>query len=57
MIEPEFQATARRMVQMRNRLVHLYWEVDADILYDTLQHDLADFDRFKGYVYRYMQSM
>jgi len=55
-IEPEFVATAHRMVRMRNRLVHLYWEVDADILYDTLQHNLSDFDRFKGYIYRYMQT-
>ena len=54
-IEPEFRATAHRMVRMRNRLVHLYWEVDADILYDTLQHNLADFVRFKSYIYRYMQ--
>jgi uncharacterized protein YutE (UPF0331/DUF86 family) len=55
-IEPEFAATAHRMVRMRNRLVHLYWEVDADILYDTLQHDLSDFDRFKGHIYRYMRA-
>jgi uncharacterized protein YutE (UPF0331/DUF86 family) len=55
-IEPEYCATAHKMVRMRNRLVHLYWEVDADILYDTLQRNLADFDRFKEYVYRYMRE-
>jgi uncharacterized protein YutE (UPF0331/DUF86 family) len=55
-IDAEFLPTARRMARMRNRLVHLYWEVDADILYDTLQHNLSDFDRFKDYVYRYMQT-
>jgi uncharacterized protein YutE (UPF0331/DUF86 family) len=42
---------------MRNRLVHLYWEVDAGILYDTLQHNLGDFDRFKAYVFRFMQAL
>jgi len=55
-IEPSFLRTASRMVGMRNRLVHLYWEVDADILYDTLQHNLGDFDRFKAYILRLVQS-
>jgi uncharacterized protein YutE (UPF0331/DUF86 family) len=54
-IDAEFCATAHRMVRMRNRLVHLYWEVDADILHDTLQHNLTDFDRFREFIYRYMQ--
>ena len=56
-IEPDFVPTAQRMARMRNRLVHLYWEVDADILYATLQNNLGDFDRFKGYVYRYIQNL
>ena len=56
-IDLEFCTTAHKMVRMRNRLVHLYWEVDADILYDTLQHNLADFGLFKEYIYRYMQAM
>ena len=42
---------------MRNRLVHLYWEVDANILYDTLQNNLADFDQFKAYVYSFMRGL
>ena len=29
---------------------------DADILYDTLKHNLSAFDRFKDYIYRYMQA-
>lgn len=54
-IANDFVPTAHKMVRMRNRLVHLYWEVDADILYDTLQKDLIAFDRFKAYVYRFMR--
>ena len=30
--------------------------VDPDILYDTLQYNLSDFDRFKDYIYRYMRA-
>lgn len=53
-IAPDFAATLQQMVRMRNRLVHLYWEVDAAILYEVLQHDLNDFDRFKAAVYRFI---
>ncbi len=55
-IEKDFVPTAHQMVKMRNRLVHLYWEVDADLLYDTLQNNLGDFDRFKAAVLRFVQS-
>jgi len=56
-IEQDFIPTAHKMVRMRNRLVHLYWEVDANILYDTLQNNLRDFDRFKAYVYGFMHAV
>jgi len=55
-IAPDFVSTAHKMVRMRNRLVHLYWEVDADMLYGTLQNNLGDFDRFKAYVYGFMRA-
>mgnify|MGYP000535012287 CR=1 FL=1 len=53
-IKQDLLTTAHKMVRMRNRLVHLYWEVDADILYDTLQNNLGDFDRFKASIYSFM---
>lgn len=56
-IEREFVLTAHMMVKMRNRLVHLYWEVDADILYDTLRNNLDDFDRFRAFVCRFMKTL
>ena len=46
-ILPEsFLPTLRQMVQFRNRLVHLYWEVDAKIVYEILQKNLGDFEVF-----------
>lgn len=50
----EFLVTARKMVGMRNRLVHLYWEVDDETVWETLQNNLDDFDRFKAAVYVYL---
>jgi len=46
-----FLPTLRRMVQFRNRLVHMYWDVDAVTIYDEiLQKNLGDFDAFVRYV-------
>jgi uncharacterized protein YutE (UPF0331/DUF86 family) len=56
-ISAGFLNTARQMVGMRNRrLVHLYWDVDAEAVYETLQHNLGDFDQFKAAVYAYLQT-
>jgi len=59
-IEQDFAVTAYKMdkmVGMRNRLVHLYWEVDAAIVYEVLQNNLNDFERFKTYVYNFMRRL
>jgi len=42
------------MTQFRNRLVYLYWEVDAEIGYDIPQKNLPDFDIFAGCIIEYM---
>jgi uncharacterized protein YutE (UPF0331/DUF86 family) len=42
----DFTVTLRQMAGLRNRLVHLYWEIDDEQIYDILQNDLGDFDRF-----------
>lgn len=55
-IAKTFLPTLRRMVQFRNRLVHLYWEVDAEIVYEILQKNLCDFDLFTKYVVNYVAS-
>jgi uncharacterized protein YutE (UPF0331/DUF86 family) len=44
------------MVQFRNRLVHLYWEVDEEIVYAILQNNLDDFDIFARYILDYMAN-
>lgn len=54
-IPADFVLTTRQMVGMRNRLVHLYWEVDAETVYETLQSNLADFERFEESVQAYLR--
>ncbi len=55
-IPKTFSPTLRQMVQFRNRLVHLYWEVDSEIIYEILQKNLGDFDTFAKYVLDYVNS-
>ena len=42
----EFAEKLMQMARFRNRLVHIYWKIDVDLLYTILQEDLADFERF-----------
>lgn len=37
------------MVQLRNRLVHLYWDIDPAKMYYYLQNDLALLQRFRAF--------
>jgi uncharacterized protein YutE (UPF0331/DUF86 family) len=46
MFEVDFTKTLINMAKFRNRLVHIYWEVDNDELYRILTEDVRDVDRF-----------
>jgi uncharacterized protein YutE (UPF0331/DUF86 family) len=55
-ILPEsFMPTLRQMVSFRNRVVHLYWDVDDATVYRILQESLNDFETFIGYVLDFTQ--
>ena len=46
-LEQEFADRLRRMAKFRNRLVHLYGEVDDQHVVRVLAEDLGDFDLFR----------
>jgi uncharacterized protein YutE (UPF0331/DUF86 family) len=52
----EFLPTFRRMVGMRNRLVHLYWEVDDATVCQVLSDHLGDFVRFQAMILDYLRA-
>jgi uncharacterized protein YutE (UPF0331/DUF86 family) len=55
-ILPEaFIPTLRQMVSFRNRVVHLYWEVDDNLLYRILQDNLGDFENYIRYILDFTQ--
>uniref|UniRef100_Q2RM18 DUF86 domain-containing protein n=1 Tax=Moorella thermoacetica (strain ATCC 39073 / JCM 9320) TaxID=264732 RepID=Q2RM18_MOOTA len=43
---PEFVTTLIKMTRFRNRLVHIYWDVDSDTLYNILVNGLKDLDAY-----------
>ena len=44
------------MVKFRNLLVHLYWKVENEKLYEYLKINLGDFEEFKSAIRNYLKS-
>jgi uncharacterized protein YutE (UPF0331/DUF86 family) len=53
-VDEMFATRLRAMAKFRNRLVHIYWEVDDETLYDILQSNLEDFGQFLRSLDRYL---
>ena len=53
--DTNFAEELRNMAKFRNRLVHLYWELDDRQLYDILQNRLDDFKKFLDYIARFLE--
>ena len=45
-----------KMAKFRNRLVHLYWEIDKETLYGFIQDNLDDFKLFEQKVVEYLNK-
>ncbi|MEN6320251.1 MAG: DUF86 domain-containing protein [Syntrophaceae bacterium] len=44
------------MVKFRNRLVHLYWEINKKELYTIIQANLHDIEEFVQYIVQYLEE-
>lgn len=56
-IVPEtFLPTLRRMVGFRNRLVHLYWNVDDATVYQIVQENLGDFETYVAFILDFVRA-
>lgn len=55
-IPEEFMPTLRQMVSFRNRVVHLYWDVDDQTVYEIVQNNLRDFDNYVKYILDYVDQ-
>jgi uncharacterized protein YutE (UPF0331/DUF86 family) len=48
-LKPDFASAMGDMVALRNRIVHLYWDVDVERLWGYLQEDIVLFRRFRDF--------
>lgn len=53
-IDPDFTAELKKMARFRNRLAHLYWDVDTNELRRILETKLPDFERYMGCIGAYL---
>ena len=44
----------RQMARFRNRIVHLYWDVDLDLVFEYLTGRLGDFDSYLEAIEEYL---
>jgi len=54
-INSSFSEELKNMAKFRNRLVHLYWEVDDSQIYELLQSRVSDFKRFLDDIARFLE--
>jgi len=45
-LDKKFVEKLIEMARFRNRLVHIYWEVDDEMVYNMLQEDIQDIEKF-----------
>jgi len=55
-IPRDFVQTMLQMVKFRNRLVHIYWNVDTEQLYGILKEGLGDIEKFKDSIISYLKQ-
>lgn len=53
-LDTDFSNALTNMAKFRNRLVHLYWEVDDPQVYEILQTRLDDFKRFLNAIAKFL---
>lgn len=52
--EISFVERLKEMARFRNRLVHIYWEIDENQIYNILQNRLGDFKTFLNQLARFL---
>ena len=55
-IDSSFCERLVKMAKFRNRLVHLYWEIEKDKVYEILQNNLEDFSIFQEKIIGYLKN-
>jgi len=51
-IEEELSKRLMEMAKFRNRLVHIYWEVDDELIYSIIKEDINDVEEIPCQLYQ-----
>lgn len=49
-ITPELSKQMQKTARFRNLLIHMYWKIDYDAVYDIIQHDMNDLHTFSAII-------
>ena len=55
-LERPFSERLVEMAKFRNRLVHLYWDLDAEMTYRILQENIDDLKQFQDEVVKFLNK-
>lgn len=55
-ITNELSIRLSQMARFRNKLVHLYWEIDDNLVYKFLKENIKDFEEYICCVKKYLQE-
>jgi uncharacterized protein YutE (UPF0331/DUF86 family) len=50
----DFTRRMQELAGLRNLLVHVYWEVDDQMVYEGIRGELGDFETFVGHIMAYL---
>jgi uncharacterized protein YutE (UPF0331/DUF86 family) len=53
--EKEFLDNLKAMAKFRNRLVHIYWDIDDEQIYNFLQRNIKDFKIFLDSIAKFLR--
>lgn len=56
-LKKDFAERLMKMARFRNLLVHLYWQVNNQRIYEILTKELDDFDHFLDELGKYLESL
>lgn len=55
-IPDDLLSTLQRMAGFRNRLVHLYWDIEQEMIHEILRTQLNDFDLYRDCIVAYLDQ-
>lgn len=55
-LERDFSNNLKNMAKFRNKLVHVYWEIDHGFVYELLQNNLDDILKFMNIISIYIKN-